>query len=132
MGDEPARVHRIAGEAAADLVVHPATRHRAEGGGRHAHFAAAQQELDRGRRRELRRAAEAAVVRVEGLAQEVDRRVEALGVDLAVARAEERAALKPPRDALAAGADLVLSGAPGIGDRLQDAAPARHPDGTLP
>ena len=61
VGDQPVRVHRVAREAAAHLVVHPAGGHRAQRVRAHLGLAAAQQELDRRGRRELRRLAEAAV-----------------------------------------------------------------------
>src|SRR3712207_8022025 len=54
-GDEPALVDRVAREAAADLVVHPAARHRAERARGHRAFPAAQEELDRRRGRKLDR-----------------------------------------------------------------------------
>ena len=63
--DEPVGVHRVAVEAAADDVVHPARRHRVERGRDHLQLAAAEQELERRGRRELRRAAEAAPLGVE-------------------------------------------------------------------
>ena len=69
VGDEPALVDRVAVEAAADEVVHAAGRHPVEGLRDHleraSSAAGAEQELERRGRRELRRAAEAAVRGVE-------------------------------------------------------------------
>ena len=70
---EPALVHRVAVEAAADEVVHPAERHPVErllGG---VHGAAAQEQLERRRGRELRRPPEAAPLRVEQLLEAAHR-----------------------------------------------------------
>ena len=69
VGDGPGGVDRVAREAAADLVVDPAGRHRAQRPERHLALAAREQELDRRGRRELRRAAEAAVGAVVGRAR---------------------------------------------------------------
>ena len=61
MGHEPIRVDRIAGEPSTDLVEDAAGEHAVQCMTRHAALAARQQELDRRRRGELRRASEAAV-----------------------------------------------------------------------
>ena len=61
--DEPAVVDGVAVEAAADDVVHASRRHAVERRARHRErlvVSGAQEELDRGRRRELRRVTEAA------------------------------------------------------------------------
>src|SRR5204862_4285411 len=105
-------------------VVHATRRHRAQGGRRHPYLLATQQKLDRRRGRELRRPTEAAVVRVERLAQDVDGGVEALRIDLALSRREQRATLQPAGDAIAARADLVAPLVPRVGDGLEDAPPA--------
>ena len=74
---EPALVHRVAVEAAADEVVHPARGHPVERRHRQLGLAATQQELQRRGRRELRRSrAEAAPLRVVQLAQTPHRREE--------------------------------------------------------
>ena len=62
---EPLRVDRVAVEAAADEVVHPAGRHPVEREPDRIERAAPQEELEHRRRRELRRVAEAAPARVE-------------------------------------------------------------------
>ena len=62
--NRPGRVHAVAGEAAAELVVDAAACHRAQGVQRHIALPAAQQELDHGRLRELGCAAEPSVARV--------------------------------------------------------------------
>ena len=67
---EPALVHRVAVEAAADEVVHSAGGHRVERRHRQLGLASAQQQLERRGRRELRRArAEPAPLRVVQLAE---------------------------------------------------------------
>ena len=80
VGDEPGRVDGVAMEAAADEVVHPAGRHPVEGRAGHRERALvavsvrhAEQELEHRGGRELRRAAEAAPLRVERLGERGDR-----------------------------------------------------------
>ena len=67
--DEPFTVDRVAVEPAAHEVVHTAERHRVECLLDHLGLAAPQQELEHGRRRELRGSAEAAPHGVELRAQ---------------------------------------------------------------
>ena len=66
---EPALVDRVAVEAAADEVVHAAERHPVERAARHLLLAAAEEELEHRRGRELRRPPPAAPLRVEALAE---------------------------------------------------------------
>ena len=76
--DEPLPVDGIAVEAAADEVVHPARGHPVERAERGLELAAAQQELDRRRGRELRCVPEAAPLRIELRAERGDRVVQQL------------------------------------------------------
>ena len=85
MGDRPLPVHAVAREAAAHLVVDAALGHCAQGVLRHLErvgvargAVAAQQELDRVGARKLRRAAEAAVLGVEGIGELRGRLLEGL------------------------------------------------------
>ena len=126
MGDEPVLVDRVAREAAADLVVHPARGHRAQRVRRHVAFPASQQELDRRGRRELRRLAEAAVRRVVLGAQRGHGVVERPRGHGAVRGAQLSGAAQPLGYAPAALADLVAAVPPGVGDRAEHVAPARH------
>ena len=73
---EPALVDRVAMEAAADQVVHASGGHAVEGLRGQVGLPAPQQQLDRGGRRELRSAAEAAPLRVGQLRQPPRRLVE--------------------------------------------------------
>ena len=120
---EPALVDRVAVEAAADEVVHPAGRHPVERLRHHRHRlrrAAAQQELERRGGRELRRPPEAAVDGLErardpalGLVEQ--RRRERLGGRLDPGRVARR--LDEParlRD------DVVPLRLPGLGHREQE------------
>ena len=80
----PAGVDAVAREAAAELVVHAAARHRLERPVEHrggALATVAVQQLEHHRRRELRRAAEAAVHAVVLAAERAHRVVERRGVD---------------------------------------------------
>ena len=89
--DGPGRVDRVAGEAAPDLVVDPAAGHRAQRRQRCLALAPHQQELDRRGHRELRRAAKAAVARIDRSEQAADRAGEQLVGDRRVARPDPRA-----------------------------------------
>ena len=129
--DEPLRVDRVSREAPADLVVHASARHRPQGLRGHLALAAAEQELDHRGGRELRRAAESAVVAVEGPAQDLDRVVEPAGVDGIGRRLEQRTALEPLGDPVAASADLVAVLVPSLGHGFENPAPARHPAALL-
>jgi len=84
----PMRVDAVAGETTRELVVHAAAGHAVAGqldhlqrGGRARALVVAEQELEHHRRRELRCAAEPAVLIVEPAAQLVERGVETGGVD---------------------------------------------------
>jgi hypothetical protein len=125
--DDPALVDAVAREAAADLVVHAAAGHRAQRVQGHPVLAAAQEELDERRRRELRRAAEAAVLGVVGAAQVNDGGVEPGGVESARRRDEVRGAGEPRHDPLRVLGDLGPLLAPGLLDPREDLRPARHP-----
>src|SRR3954454_10193431 len=107
MRNRPRAIDAVAREAAADLVVDAAAGHRMQRRARHLALAAQQQELEHRCVRELRSAAEAAVARVEGLAQPRDRAVERLGADRLGGRRELRSAREALAQALAAGADLL-------------------------
>ena len=87
---------------------------------------AQQQELDHRGLRELGRAAEAAVARVEALRQLSHRGVERARVERLRGRRQQRAAGQPLAQALAARADLLAVLAPGLGDRLQHLRPGGH------
>ena len=126
VGDEPVRVDRVAREAAADLVVHPARRHRAQRVGRHVELATAQQELERRGGRELRRLAEAAVRRVVLRAQSRHRVVEGARAHRPGGRLEVCRAAQPVGDPPAAVTDLLAPVAPRLGHRREDVAPAGH------
>ena len=77
----PGRIDAVAREAPADVVVDAPASHRAQRAERHRALRAQQQELDHRRVRELGRAPEAAVARVEGRAQRAHRRVQLARVD---------------------------------------------------
>jgi hypothetical protein len=125
--DRPRLVHAVAREATADLVVYASGRHRAQRRERHLTLAAEQQELDHGRLRELRRAAEAAVTHVEGLPQPAHRRIELALRNRLRGGTQPGRPGQPPAQALASGADLLAVLLPGLGDRLQHLRPRRHP-----
>ncbi len=126
VGDDPARVHGVAREPAADLVVHAAAGHGAQGLEAHAPLAARQQELDRRGGRELGRAAEAAVLGVVHPAQAVHRGVQHAGVERVGGRLERRAALEPLGHLVGGGADLVGALVPRLAHRVQHRGPRRH------
>ena len=126
MGHEPVGVDRVAGEAAADLVVHAARGHRPQGVRGHLALVAAQQELEHRGGRELGRAAEAPVGRVVLRAQPRDGGVERPRVHRVGRGLEPRPAAQPLGDAGAAGADVVAALLPGVRHRLEHLAPARH------
>ncbi len=127
VGDHPAGVDRVAGEAAADLVVHPAARHRAQRVQGHLALPAREQELDRRRRRELRRAlVEAAVLPVVAAAQLRDRLVEHRGVEVALRGRHVRRALQPREQPLRGVVDLVAALGERVGHRHDHLRPRRH------
>ena len=123
--DEPEAVDGVAGEAAADLVVHAAARHPAQRVQRHLALAAPEQELDRRGGRELRRRAEPAVLGVVELAQPGDGGVERGRVDLLLGRLQRGGAAQPLDDAAGLRADLLALLVPGGADRGQHLRPAR-------
>ena len=131
---EPVRIHAVAREAAADLIVDPSARHAPEGvrhdvqclgltGAR----PLPQREVERHRRRELGRAAEAAEPRLELRAQRRHRAREQVLVE----RARHACALRARRVQLAhrrrGPRDVLLAVVPGVGHAGEDAAEARHP-----
>jgi hypothetical protein len=132
--DEPFRIHRVAVEAAAGLVVDPAARHVEEGvagdlerEGSPGPAPVPEEEVEGHRLRELRRSLEAAVPGV------VARRQPARGA--LEERSVERAArpqrlllrgVKPPHLGRRP-RDVAALRRPGIGDRRQHAPEGRHP-----
>ena len=121
----PEPVDAVAGEAAGQLVVHAAPRHRlarpgdeVEGLLRPRTRGVAQQELQHHRRRELRAVAESAGLGVVLLGQCLDRRVELLGAERAADRVDARPQVL--EHVLADRQHLVASLAPRIRQRLQD------------
>jgi hypothetical protein len=89
---------------------------------RHLALAAAQEEVDHRRARELRRAAEAAVLAV--VARRTARPpVERAGVELAGAAVDARGARQPGDDLLRARDDLLALRAPGLRDGRQHLRP---------
>jgi hypothetical protein len=126
VGDLPGRVDRIAGEAAAELVVDAAREHRVEGALDVLEAGAAtHHQLQRGRRRELRRAAEAAVRPVGADQQRRHRLVQALRARHP-ARLELGQRLQSSHGGRRALADLVAFAAIGLEHRFHDHAEARH------
>ncbi len=138
VGHRPRGVHRVAGEAAAELVVEATARHRLAGRLHHLQCAlgagagvVAQQELQHHRRRELRRAAEAAVPRVELAGQPEQCRAHLLrpgrtrGVPaVAVADAPPRQVRHDPPGHLG---DLLAPVGPGGAHPFQHLAEGGHP-----
>ncbi|GAA3047844.1 hypothetical protein GCM10020000_30040 [Streptomyces olivoverticillatus] len=124
--DGPGGVHRVAREAAAELVVDAAAGHGLAGGRRHlqgglgagAHMVA-QQELQRHGRRELRRPAEAAAHGVELAGQPQQRGVQILGGGGA-GRVHGQGPLgQVAHDAAGDLPDLLAAVGPGRADALQ-------------
>jgi hypothetical protein len=125
--DEPGAVDRVAGEAAADLVIHAAAGHPPQGVERHLALPAPEQELDRGAGRELRRGPEAAALGVVEPAERRHGRVQGGGVDLALRRLHRGGAAQALDDRARLPADLLALLVPGGADRQQHVAPARQP-----
>ena len=127
--DEPSLVHRVAVEAAADQVVHPAGGHPVQGLSRPspALVAAREEELEAGGGRELRRAPEPAPLLVE-LAAEASHRVgEQRGLQR-LARRLQVARAAHVLDQLARGPRHVRAPfAVRVGDCAQHLAEARQP-----
>ena len=121
------RVDAVAGEAAADLVVDAAAGHRAQRLQRHPRLAAAEQELDHRGRRELRRAAPAAVHAVVAGRSAATAASSGAAVELGVGGRDPR-----PRQARRAASrspcsrDLVAALGPGVRDGLDDLRPGGH------
>jgi hypothetical protein len=128
--DEPPRVDRVAMEAAADEVVEAAGGHPVERAPHHAErlgAAAAQEQLQRGRRRELRRRAEAAEGRLVVAGQVALRRVEQRRAQLGVARGQPGRAAERADEPAGLGFEVAPPVPPRLGDRLQELPEARHP-----
>ena len=127
---EPAVVDRVAVEAAAEQVVHPAGGHPVERLDDHRAarvIAAAKQELEHGGVRELRRAAPAAERRLERRAGRTRRSREEL-VGQRLERRAERRRLTDRLDELRGRARHVVAPlAPRLGDRLEHLPEARQP-----
>ena len=127
VGDEPGGVDRVAPEAAAELVVDAARQHCVERRLDHVPDPAGEQQLQRRGGRELRRAAEAAALRVGALAQRLDGRLEEAGAGRLLGRLQlpDRAELRPrlrrPRP------QLVAPPLEGVDHRLHHHPEARHP-----
>ncbi len=127
VGHEPDLVDRVAREPAADLVVDPAVGHRVEGDGDRLGDVAGEQQLQRRRRRELRRSAEPPVAHVGRFAQRVD----GLGEDRLAEQVPGRLdpsdrtqlAPRPRRGRL----DLLPARPPRLHHRLHHLPEARHP-----
>ena len=117
-------------EASADDVVEPARGHPVERAPNHAEGirpAAAQQELERRRGRELRRGAEAAERRLV-IAREVPlRRVEERRRELRVARCQPRRAAERVDELRRLRLEVVAALAPRLGNRLEELTQARIP-----
>ena len=130
---QPALVDGVPVEAAAQQVVHAAERHAVERLDRRLELAAAQEELDRRRLRELRRPAPAAPAFVEarakaahGLAQEPVRERLARGLDARRRTHGIGQRLRLPHDVARVARDTrrTPSRAPGESSAGRDAAPA--------
>ena len=127
VGDLPVGVDRVAREPAADLVVHAPRGHLAQRVQRHLALSAPEQELDRRRRRELRRGGrEAAVLAVIAALQSGHGLVERRRVDLTGVRLEVRGALQAREDPLPGALDLGTLLLPGVGDAGQHLRPGGH------
>jgi hypothetical protein len=130
---EPVGVDRVAMEAAPDLVVHAAARHplageddrleqrRVAGGA-----VLAQEELERRRMRELRRAAESAFLTVDVREEALGGAAWQAGVQLAIAAPDLLGACQPREQLVDGLRDLVGSLAVGARDRLEHPREARH------
>jgi hypothetical protein len=126
VGRGPGRVDGVAGEAAAHLVVDTAGRHRSQRADGHLPLAAAQQQLDRRSRGELRRVAEPAVARIVGASQGGDRLVEGRRADGIARGLQTGRGLQGADDLIALLADPLALLLPRIGDSEENHAPARH------
>ncbi len=129
---QPSAVHRVAGEAAGQYVVHPPGRHPVQRRRHHrrrlgiAAPAHPQQELERAGGRELGRAAEAAPLGVERRADRAGRgRQRRLG-ERAVGRAQPAGGGERRGHPPGGGHDLALPLAVGVGHRDQHLAEGGH------
>ena len=116
----PLRVDGVAREAAAELVVDPAACHRLAGRVEHLPRrgrAVPQQELEHHRRRELRRAAEPPVARVELTGQRLDRGVDLLPADRTAGQGGHLVEVLAHRAGHAA--YVVTAVVPGVHQRLE-------------
>ena len=127
---DPARVDGVAVEAAADDVVQAAGGHPVERPSHHPESlvpAAAQEELDRGRGRELRRGPEAAEGGLVVAGEPALRGVEERGRQRPLARLEAGCAAERGHEPLRLRLEVVAPVVPRTGDRLQDLPKARQP-----
>ena len=133
VGDQPVRVDGVAGEPAAEVVVHAARGHRVEGrldhrpgDGRAAAGDGPDHEVHVLRRRELRGAAEAApgvvVVRLEPLGGGLQH----LGTRHVVGRLHLPALAERPGELGGLGGEVVAAVLPGVVDRLEHLHEGRH------
>ena len=122
----PRGVDRVAREAAADLVVDPAGCHIPQRLQRHLPLPVPEQEAQHAGRRELRRAAEAALDRVVLAAKLSDRLVQEAGRHLRVARLQQRGAGEPLGDRTALLDDLPAARRPRLRDGLEHLRPGGH------
>ncbi len=131
--DDPLAVHAVAGEATADLVVHPATRHRPECLLRHrkriivtGERVVAEQELQHHRRRELGCSREPARSLVELPPQRRDCLREILGRGQESIRRQGRANAQCVHDALSGGEHIVTTVPPCLGKAVQQLREGRQ------
>ena len=119
VGNGPVRIDAVAAESAAQLVVDATLAHAFERDERHVLLSLAQRNLEIGRMRELRRAAEAAERRVEVSAQVVEHRTHHFGRELAWLRCRARhRARECLQYLLVLRADVGAPLAPELGDAL--------------
>ena len=123
---EPLLVDRVAVEAAADEVVHPARRHAVERAGCEIERTRTQEQLDRRRRRELRRVSEASPGRVVLRAQDADRVGNEARRERLARRRERRASLQRLDERRRVLRHLVRALPVRVGDRDQQLAERRQ------
>ena len=126
VGDEPLGVDRVAGEAAADLVVDAAAHHPVERAGDVLALAAGHQELEDARGRELGGVAEPAVSRIGRREQAADRAVEDRLRQVVGRLLDPRDRREALADAVGCLAELLALVAVAVGGRLHHLAEARH------
>ena len=130
----PPVVDRVAGEPAAEVVVHPAGRHgverRLDHRGRSARSGAGQvadHEVEVLRRRELRRPTEPTPVVVVGRSERLEREVEDLGTDDVVSGGEGAGTAEGVGELGRLGVQVVPPVPPGVVDGVEEVEEARHP-----